>query len=394
MMQSAAALQSEPRVLVIAGLEKLRCPQTGLRLAAVPYEEALTLMRADRLVARAETNGAQPAGVTPIVLVRQDLACAYPVVDGMPVLLAPEMLFAPSAARQFDLRDPRYAEAYEEMQFYNDVGARAAASIQDSEHARIIAPILSASAAERASFPEPSRVWLDATYDAAAQRDIYRHLAPIAGGTFMQLGGGGIHAVKFLLAGAAEAWLCTPMLGEAKAALQLAEYAGVADRFRVAIGIAEELPFADEMFDGVYCGGCVHHMLTDLAMPGIRRVLKEGGRFGASEPWRTPFYAVGTRIFGKREVEVHCRPLNDERVRSLYVNFPNARVVHHGSFTRYPLLVAQKLGAGCGLTTAMRVNAVDDAISSIIPGTRKLGSSVALLAEKQHTNSPSKRKHG
>ena len=50
-------------------------------------------------------------------------------------------------------------------------------------------------------------------------------------------------------------------------------------------------------------------MTTELAMPEIARVLKPGGRFSAMDPWRAPLYAIGTKILGKREVNVYCRPL-------------------------------------------------------------------------------------
>src|SRR5690606_33674889 len=116
------------------------------------------------------------------------------------------------------------------------------------------------------------------------------------------------------LGGAAEAWVVTPMLGEIRCAMALAEAAGVSDRLRSAVAVGEELPFAAESFDGIYCGGCLHHMQTEIALPEISRVLAPGGAFAAVEPWRAPLYAIGTRIFGKRERGAFCRPLTRERV--------------------------------------------------------------------------------
>ena len=60
----------------------------------------------------------------------------------------------------------------------------------------------------------------------------------------LQLGGAGTAAVKFLLAGAAEATLLSPMPGELFFA-QYREAYGVADRLKLVVGVAEELPFAD-----------------------------------------------------------------------------------------------------------------------------------------------------
>jgi hypothetical protein len=57
-------------------------------------------------------------------------------------------------------------------------------------------------------------------------------------------------------------------------------------------------------------------------------------------------------------------------------------VVHHGTFTRYPMLVVNKLGVKVPLGFAWNVNKIDDAVSSIVPGLRRLGSSIALLGTK------------
>ena len=46
--------------------------------------------------------------------------------------------------------------------------------------------------------------------------DAYAYMTPFKGTrTLLRIGGRGIHAVKFLLAGALESWLITPILGEA-----------------------------------------------------------------------------------------------------------------------------------------------------------------------------------
>ena len=295
------------------------------------------------------------------------------------------MIVRESFRREFDLLDLRYREAYEEMDHYNARGRAASADIATSEYGQIIAPLIKASREQIASFPDPRSLWLDAVYDCAAQYDIYRHLAPLAGKTILQIGGAGMHAVKFLLAGAAEAWILSPMLGEIECAQALARMAGVEDRFNCAVGVAEELPFADGTFHGVYSGGCVHHMVTDVALPQIKRILAPGGRFGASDPWRTPLYGIGTRIFGRREDNVFCRPLTPERVRPLFLTFRGAEVVHHGAFTRHLLLAASKVGLPTSLETVFRINTTDDAIARLLPGCRTWGSSVALLAERTAT---------
>src|SRR5688572_10774894 len=101
----------------------LVCPVTKLGLQLVLRSEAEARMGGD-LRARPELTNAKgtispPAGVTEKVLIREDEGVAYPVVSGIPVLLAPERLTVGSDDT-FDLTEPKYAEAYEEMEFYND----------------------------------------------------------------------------------------------------------------------------------------------------------------------------------------------------------------------------------------------------------------------------------
>jgi SAM-dependent methyltransferase len=333
------------------------------------------------LVAR-EPGSTPPVGPTGTVLVREDFGCAYPVVDGIPILLAPEMLTARSRRVAVDLRDPRYAEAYEEMGFYNDRASSATNAIESSNAYRHLEPLLGLSAQQRKDFPNPWWLWLDATYDSAAQGEGYAHLAPMNGKRMLQLGGTGTHAVKFVLAGARNAWLSTPVLGEVRMTLALARAAGVGDRIGCVIAIAEELPFASGSFDGIFSGGCVHHMVTRLAFPEAARVLVAGGRFAANDPWRAPLYAIGTRLLGKREPEVYCRPLTAERIAPLNDAFADGRVIQHGTLTRYPLLALQKFGLESGMGTVRKLGRIDDAICSLIPGLRGMGSSIAILGRK------------
>ena len=364
----------------------LVCPATKLPLQLVSLAEA-ERQTAGTLVSRAETLDARgrpsrPAGCTPWVLLREDLSCAYPVIDGIPILLGPEALTPADRRPAIDLTEARYAEAYEEMGFYNEVAGQEARDLTRSESYKIIAPALDASPHERESFPDPKQRWLDAVYDCSAQWDAYRHLTPIQGRRVLQLGGKGAHAVKFLLAGASEAWSVTPMLGEARFGRALAEEVGVRDRLWCVVGIAEELPIRSMTMDAVYSGGCLHHMQTEVALPEAARVLRPGGKFAAVDPWRAPLYAIGTKVFGKREAGAYCRPLTKTRIRPARDAFVEADVVQHGTIFRYPLLALSKLGMNSSLSMAWHVGKVDDAISSVVPGLRGWGSSVALLGRK------------
>src|SRR5262249_50701823 len=183
-----------------------------------------------------------PFGVTATLMVRSDGKCAYPVVDGIPILLPPEQITPADRPQQFDLKDVKYAEAYEEMTFYNEVAKGEAANIREAQAYECIEPILHLSPEERGTFPEPKEAWIDCVPDCKAQYEASRYLGSVAGGRFLQLGGKGIHAVKWLLAGAGEAWLGTPMLGEGYCSIALAKEAGGLGRLRGVVGVAEGVP--------------------------------------------------------------------------------------------------------------------------------------------------------
>jgi len=335
-------------------------------------------------------HGREPIGETPEVLLRSDGRAAYPVVDGVPILLGPEILTDPREPLRFDLQSSHYAEAYNEMSFYDGVSSVLADKIHSlvslaespEEDLRCLFFQRRASESELADFPSPPERWLAARMDLGSEWDCYAHLAPLQNKHVVQLGGRGSAAMRLLLAGAARATLLTPMLAEAQVGLKLARVLGVSERFACAVAIAEEIPLPDESIDGAMSGGCVHHMTTALAFPEIARVLRPSGRFAAAEPWRAPMYALGTWVFGKREANPFCRPLTRERVAPLFDAFPEARCVQHGTLTRYPMLAMEKLGAHFPLKTAWNVGRFDDRVCSLIPGMRRLGSGVALLATK------------
>lgn len=356
----------------------LRCPETGLPLRPLPLAEATAALGGGELVAR--PNGPTPFGATETVLVRADDQVAYPVVDGVPILLVPEQLTTPDRQHPVDLTDPRFAEAYEEMEFYNAVAAEEAADIGRSTSYAAIAPAIGRSA-DAATFPEPIATWIDSVPDSKAQYLAYRHVGPVAGRRLLQLGGKGIHAVKWLMAGADEAWVLTPMLGEAQCSIALAREVGVEDRLRCVVGVAEQIPVADDTFDATYSGGCVHHMTTAQALPEVARTLRRGGRFAACDPWRAPLYALGTKVLGKREESVYCRPLTPERVAPLYTSFSQAELQQYGTLTRYPVLALTKFRINLPLTVVWWLYRVDDKLCSLI-GLRRFGSSAALYATK------------
>ena len=363
----------------------LVCPSDGQSLEYATRKEAeneigrkLTPLRKWNV----ESGEGKPIGATDRILVREDWEVAYPVVKGHPCLLFPEALTEEGKTMSIDLEDPKYEEAYEEMSFYNEVGFDRAERIEETDIYDIVAPAIGASEEEKRSFPDPKEIWIDAVYDCAAQWDSFQHLSPVEGKRLMQLGGSGTHAVKFLLAGASECWVVTPMLGEAECAQALAESAGVEEGLHCVVSVAEELPFRGNTFDGIYSGGSLHHMRTDQAVPEIVRILAPEGKFAAADPYRTPVYALGTALFGKRETDVYCRPMTENRIAPIRKYFSQSEVIHHGTLTRYPLLALSKFGIESSLSFAWNANKVDDLVSSVVPGSERWGSSVCMLGVK------------
>jgi uncharacterized protein YbaR (Trm112 family) len=321
-------------------------------------------------------------------LTTADGSISYPVKDEIPILLGPEALTERTPWPR-DVSSAQYDEAYKEMEFYNATGYEHARQIRetgsldssDSAGLRHLGSVAKLSEAERGPFPD-SEVWLCETIDIAAERDCYRHIGPVKGKRVIQIGGKGIVAVLLLLAGAAESILLTPMHGEAAVATELASLFGLADRLRCVVGIAEEIPIEDCHVDICFVGGCLHHMRTEVAFAEMARILTPGGKLAAIEPWRAPGYAWGTKIFGKREPNAFCSPLDRSRVSPIYSAFSKAECIQHGSLSRYPAIVAQKAGIVLSVPRAAWVADIDDAICNCIPFARKLGSGVAVLATK------------
>jgi SAM-dependent methyltransferase/uncharacterized protein YbaR (Trm112 family) len=361
------------------GQVQLVCPKSKLPLTEVALADAERNM--GKLAPRKSMKPA-PYGRTNRVMVRSDGRVAYPIVSEIPVLLYPEQLLPVSESFEVDLHDPKYEEAYSEMDHYNAVATDELGDLSASGETISLELPSRACDAVVSSFPEPRTVWADGGFDTAAHMDCLRHLAPVAGARHLQIGGRGKHAVKMLLAGAQSAWLATPMLDEIRFARALASYFGVESRLSCVAAVGEELPFADSQFDGAYAGGCLHHMQTDLALAEAARVLAPGGKFAAVDPFRAPLYGLGTRMLGKREPNVHCRPLTEERLLPLDHAFQTADVIHHGALSRYALIALMKLGVSLPPGTLWRIGELDDFVCSVCGRLRTKGSLVAVLGTK------------
>lgn len=309
----------------------------------------------------------------------------YAIADGFPVLLYPEMLVTNAAVDPVDLFDPRYQEAYEEMTHYNSIGNDGADKL-DEATLRSLMGLLADIRPAADTFPDAAGGWIDSLHDGLSQFEAYSYLTPIVGKSFLQLGGSGSHAVKALLGGAKRGTLLTPMLGEARQGRALARHYGVADRFNAVVAIGEELPFRAASVDAIYSGGCIHHMRTEYAFAELDRVLSVGGRFSSVDPWKTAMHTIGTKVFGKRECGVFCRPIDSKRLAPIK-RFTNHTINRHGPFFRYPMIVLEKVGLRLPVTAMLRLARFDDAVGRLTRTTNILSGSIMFAGEK----SPSSR---
>ena len=145
------------------------------------------------------------------LLVSDDGRVGYPVKSGIPHLAIEYALGAdlpPSPVEQ-----ERHDEINEEIEIYDRMASRDQAAIENAS-IRLLGRPLSTAIQQRTpleAFPEPLDVWVDSVGSADTQYVAYRHLAPLDGARFLQLGGSGSHAIKALLAGAECAGLLSNM---------------------------------------------------------------------------------------------------------------------------------------------------------------------------------------
>jgi len=320
-------------------------------------------------------------------LITQDGKYAYPIIDGFPVLLWPDV--HTKADHQIDLNDSRYSEVYSEMEHYNLVAMKFADNLEETGAYKSFRVLLTAGI-HGDRFPYPEELWIDqGSFDIQARLSGYRYIAPVTGKVVMNLGGHGRDAIRFLLAGASQAILVTPMLGEAVLSWRLAEAFGASDRFTCLLGIGEELPLQDESIDVISSQGCLHHMRLEYVFSELRRVLKPGGRFVATDPWEAPLYRIGTRIFGKREQRIFdrkqhifCQPMTQERLSCLSKYFPSHVISNHGPVLRYALLALNQLGLHFSQKHMCTLSRIDDKIGKCIGLSSNWGSSLMLGGER------------
>lgn len=301
-------------------------------------------------------------------------------MDEIPVLLAPERLFPGGEGPPADVTRPPYAEAYSEMDPYS------AASDLEANTPSIRAEVdrlerrKEMVGSGRATFPDPVELWMAPGDEFTAQLHALRHLAPVEGKRVLQIGGNGWHAVSMLTAGAREATVISPVLDELRLCARVATDAGLADRLHLACAIAEELTIADHTMDLVYSPASIHHTVTERSFPEVARVLGPHGRFASVDVYRSPLYDTGIKMFGKKEANVWCKPLDRVRLAPAAV-LPGVELSFHGSLFRYPLALATRRGRNVKPATFTRLTKAEDAIARVVPGVKRLASLVCVTAD-------------
>ena len=107
-------------------------------------------------------------------------------------------------------------------------------------------------------------------------------------------------------------------------AIRRAQLNGVADRVRVMVTSAHDLPFAANSFDVVLGIAILHHLDLEVASREVHRVLKRGGRAIFQEPVRNSRLVKGMRAlvpYRAADVSPFERPLTDRELNEFSSGF-------------------------------------------------------------------------
>ncbi len=323
-------------------LKAYRCPLTGETLRRIPAHTA----EATRL--REELTLAPDARLTAL-LSTPDGETIYSEVDEIPQLM--ERLALRRSGAPGGIAAQRLDEVDEEVAIYDSLAQDQRGALEEACLALFGPRLCRLGQGGHAAgpFPDPPELWVDSISSADSQYVAYRHLAPLRGRTFLQLGGSGSHAVKALLGGAAQAALLSPSQEEILLGRAIARRFGVEQRFIGIRGIGERIPVAPGVVDCVYGGGCLHHTEVDLSLPEIARVLPRGGTASFVDPRANAVYRSWSRIaprirFCGDEEGTHDHPLDIGRVRELSrQHFAQSELYESGGPLRYGLVLAVRV---------------------------------------------------
>ncbi len=316
----------------------------------------------------------------------------YAVLNGIPVLMPHAAIVNKDSTPEgisLRLPDSSYGEILDEAALYDRVAEKWAQSDTISTFGERLRPGIDISEEEIASFPEPIELWCDAHIALSAQKEAYEWISHPRGKRILQMGGHGSHAIKFLLAGALQVYLLSPSHEELRYGEMLAGKFGVSEGFVPVQGIAEQMPFADNFFDAIYAGACLHHTELEYSGPEFRRILKPGARAAFGEPRMTFWYHYGRKIFSKRGLsgaEAHVqsdRPIYQSEIDGFVASFSSYRVKGSRIFVHIPLTVLHRyFGVRYPLKMLSRVEAADFSLASMMGLEKRFAPIVSICVEK------------
>ena len=297
------------------------------------------------------------------VLVAAGSKTAFPVVDGIPILLEPEMMSASGVrAASCSLDEALYADVYEEMCFYDNWAAAEVESrcFQDDLE------FLRALAREQVDleFPFPSYKWLRPSPALGGEHQMLKSISPVEEKVCLQIGGRGVEGAALAIAGSAAVLVISPMAEELRYGRLLAQRIGLDDRMHFCCGLAEMIPLPDASVDRVISRHSMHHTRLGRAISQIERTLSPGGKFASIDVWRAPLYDLGIRLFGKMTPGVNCQPLSEERLAEISLDKLDLRETSHGALLRYPLAVLQRMGYMPSGATCERLSSFEDRLAT------------------------------
>jgi SAM-dependent methyltransferase len=161
-------------------------------------------------------------------------------------------------------------------------------------------------------------------------RPAFAELGDVAGRRVLDLGCGHGMASVVLARRGARVTACDLSAWYVAEAAERARVNGVAGRVALIQASAEELPFRDGSFDGVWGNAILHHLDLRRAASEIRRVLRPGGVGVFCEPWgenRLLEWARRSWPYPGKERSPDERPLRRRDLKTLRLHFDQVQVI-------------------------------------------------------------------
>jgi SAM-dependent methyltransferase/uncharacterized protein YbaR (Trm112 family) len=372
----------------------LMCPETELPLEVV--DQATLSVINERI------NNRQLKGVSGDViqdtfgtgLIQRDREIFYPIKEGIPLLLVSDCIHYNIERYGVHTYGKEFEQISEqvihESEVYDNV---AEVDLKRFDYADLkqfagLRPGKSLLEQDTTNFPEPMNLWADA---GLCQYYAYKFLTPCDKKCYLQLGGHGSHAIKFLLAGAKEAVTVDPSFKSLIYGRKLSGLFGVEKGFKPVKSCGEFIPYPDNYFDYIYAGGVLHH--TDLRKTAqeLYRVLKKGGKGAFVEPLEGSFlnralpkvaHAMHIRLSSKEEAESIDHPLYYGDVNDFLSHFDEGSFREFGLFM-LPATVLSKFLKLDRSKIFNRTDVIDEFLLKRVRLTRRFAGIVTILVEKK-----------